>query len=78
MQIMHVSAQSTNLNFTVPVTSNIIQRQTQPVLECRSSQHSGQIIGTDTVASADCDTEDEVIIIDSIFFFRFFFLFVII
>lgn len=61
MQIMHVSAQSTNLNFTVPVTSNSIQRQTQPVLECRSSQHSGQINSTDIVASADCDTEDEVI-----------------
>lgn len=60
MQIMHVSAQSTNLKFTVPVSSTTIQRQTQPVLECRSSQHFGQIIGTETVASADCDTEDEV------------------
>lgn len=57
---MHVSAQSTNLTFTVPVSSNRIQRQIQPVLECRSSQHSGQTIGTDTIASADCDTEDEV------------------
>lgn len=60
MQIMHVSAQSTNLTFTVPASSNTIQRQIQPVLECRSSQHSGQLIGTDTVASADCDTEDDV------------------
>lgn len=48
---MHVSTHSTNLNFSVPVTSNA-QRQLQPVLECRDqSQHSNQ---------ANCDTEDEV------------------
>lgn len=62
---MHVSTHSTNLNFTVPVTSTT-QRQIQPVLECRESvaQHSGQqhIVATtkDSIASADCDTEDEV------------------
>lgn len=51
---MHVSTHSTNLSFTVPVTSNT-QRQIQPVLECRnqSQQPTGQNI-------ADCDTEDEV------------------
>lgn len=63
---MHISIKPTNLNFTVPVTSNT-QRQTiqQPVLECRNlvAQHSTEQFNgnaSGTFVTSDCDTEDEV------------------
>lgn len=49
---MHVSTHSTNLNFTVPVTSNTqLHQASVSVLECR--QQDQHIAGT-------CDTEDEI------------------
>lgn len=55
--IMHISAQPTNLNITVPVTSS-----SQPVLECRNSvAQQRQIAISNAFATDVCDTEDEVI-----------------
>lgn len=59
---MHVSTQSSSINFSAPITSNSSQSQMQPQSgsDLRNGPTQSETAQPKTEPMSECDTEDEV------------------